>query len=488
MADPLDDLIRLLRPRAAAWKQIDATGRWAIEFPANPHVNLGVVAHGRCLLRGTNGTSQLETGDFLLLAASSPFAFASDPDSAPIEGERIAEGGRGNRVVLGAGEDRAVRLIAGHVMLDAVNAALLLDVMAVPLHLRAREAVTHRITRLIDLVIDEAAADRQGSAVVQERLAEIMLIEALRSQAADEDRPYRGMLGGLRDPQIAPALAAIHGDVRHAWTVVQLAQTVRMSRSVFAERFQRRVGLSPIEYLTAWRMALAKSALSRGDRTIAMIARDTGYGSASAFSVAFHRVVGAPPSHYASSAPPSVPARRPHKRVVALEPAGFKLESEINGRWTPIELSHGLHCTPCQWRTGAFGVSPVPVPMPGGDCGLGSVHRCSIAVPVCGCGARPRHASRPTGLRRWLSTRCPRPAPDGRCGRAVRRPPRYEQSRHRAGRHSRNATGTGPGSSVPRPDRHRRTGAAAAVASGRDRPRRTAPPQRTRRCSTRSRG
>jgi AraC-like DNA-binding protein len=105
----------------------------------------------------------------------------------------------------------------------------------------------------------------------------------------------------LADPRTAAALRALHADIRHGWTVDRLAATAGMSRSAFAARFSRIVGLPPIDYLLHWRMAVAKDALRRGHRLTA-VALDCGYQSVSAFSVAFSRTVGRSPSRYAAEA------------------------------------------------------------------------------------------------------------------------------------------------------------------------------------------
>ena len=91
----------------------------------------------------------------------------------------------------------------------------------------------------------------------------------------------------------------MHADVGRAWTVPQLARAAALSRSAFFERFTRTVGLPPMEYLLAWRMAVAKDLLRRHDLGVAEVAARVGYGSASTFSTAFSRQVGQPPSRYA---------------------------------------------------------------------------------------------------------------------------------------------------------------------------------------------
>jgi transcriptional regulator GlxA family with amidase domain len=106
-------------------------------------------------------------------------------------------------------------------------------------------------------------------------------------------------LRGLADPRLAPALRQMHGRLARPWTVAQLAKAAALSRSAFFERFTRCVGQPPMEYLLAWRMAVAKDLLRRREVGLTEIAERVGYGSASAFSTAFSRHVGQAPSRYA---------------------------------------------------------------------------------------------------------------------------------------------------------------------------------------------
>jgi transcriptional regulator GlxA family with amidase domain len=131
--------------------------------------------------------------------------------------------------------------------------------------------------------------------MVLRRLLEVLLIEALRSTGGAAAPP--GLLRGMADPLLAPTLRRIHADPGRSMTVEALAQDAAMSRSTFFDRFRREVGVPPMEYATGWRMALAKELL-RKDVATAEIAQRVGYGSASAFSVAFTRHVGKPPGAY----------------------------------------------------------------------------------------------------------------------------------------------------------------------------------------------
>lgn len=127
-----------------------------------------------------------------------------------------------------------------------------------------------------------------------------MLVEALRALPGEAAPP--GLLRGLADARLAPVLRQMHGRVARPWTVAELAKAAALSRSAFFERFSRGVGQSPIQYLLAWRMAVAKGLLRRNELSLAQVAERVGYSSAGAFSAAFSRHVGQPPSRHARDA------------------------------------------------------------------------------------------------------------------------------------------------------------------------------------------
>ncbi|MDH6222029.1 AraC family transcriptional regulator [Streptomyces pseudovenezuelae] len=303
MTEPLADVIGLLHPRVVLWKKIEGTGRWALRFEANPDINFGVVTTGHCWLQCEGGPVGLTKGDFLLLSGPPAFTFSSDIDEDTrgdvVDGERTLAGTQDNHLRLGSEGGPAVQLLAGHFAIEPENADLLLDLLPTVVHLRAGTDGAGRIASLLELIGDEAGADRPGASLVLTRLVEVMLVEALRSAPATLEQPPAGLLAGLSDPPVAAALHAIHANVARPWTVAGLAAEARISRSVLAERFVRRVGLTPIEYLLSWRMAMAKRALRQGNQPIAEIARMVGYGSTSAFSTAFSRVTGSAPGRYA---------------------------------------------------------------------------------------------------------------------------------------------------------------------------------------------
>lgn len=158
---------------------------------------------------------------------------------------------------------------------------------------------------LVKLVGEESRADRPARDMVLSRLLEVLMIEALRATGDMATSP--GLARGLADARLANAIRAMHADPTRAWTVAELASQAALSRSAFFERFNRMVGLAPMAYLLAWRMALAKQLLRKDRRRIAEIAERVGYSSASTFSVAFTRHVGMPPTRYAHDNKPVSP-------------------------------------------------------------------------------------------------------------------------------------------------------------------------------------
>jgi transcriptional regulator GlxA family with amidase domain len=186
-----------------------------------------------------------------------------------------------------------VRLLGGYFVFDSPDAALLVSLLPALVHVRG----AGRLSVLVRLVGDEAIEQRSGRDLVLTRLVEVLLIEALRTAPADDAPP--GLLRGLGDARLAPAIRQMHRQLARSWTVAQLAKAAALSRSAFFERFTRAVGVPPMEYLLAWRMAVARDLLRHQKLGIAAVAERVGYGSASTFSTAFSRHVGQPPSHYA---------------------------------------------------------------------------------------------------------------------------------------------------------------------------------------------
>jgi AraC-like DNA-binding protein len=142
---------------------------------------------------------------------------------------------------------------------------------------------------------EEIRGGAPGETVVVDRLADILLVQALRAHLAATGPQQASWLAGLADPRIGRALRSFHDDVAADWTVARLAAAAGMSRSSFAERFQARVGLAPLDYLTRWRLYRVRRALIDTDLAFATIAARNGYRSRTSCSQSFKRMFGYSP-------------------------------------------------------------------------------------------------------------------------------------------------------------------------------------------------
>jgi transcriptional regulator GlxA family with amidase domain len=136
-----------------------------------------------------------------------------------------------------------------------------------------------------------------GQQTVLDRLLDILVVLAIRAwfqRSAHAPRWYQASA----DPRLGPALSAMHTDAAHAWTVPELAALSRISRAAFARIFQLALGQAPMQYLTEWRMTLARDHLRTGELTLAEIGARTGYASPYAFAAAFRRHHGVPPGQW----------------------------------------------------------------------------------------------------------------------------------------------------------------------------------------------
>lgn len=294
MIDPLAEVVRMLQPSAPTSKLVTAAGRWSVRRSERGRPFYCAILEGSSRLAvAGHAPLILQAGDFALVPSA--FDFTASSLELP-KGKRETP-----HVVLPSGEIRHgrldgphdVRMLVGYCELASPDASLLVSLLPQLVHVRGER----RLTTLVELVRDEARARRPARDVILARLLEVLLIEALRSTAIADGPP--GLLRGLADERLAAALRKLHENPTSAWTIARLAKESGLSRSAFFDRWVQALGVAPMEYLLAWRMALAKDLLRRRPIRIGEVAALVGYGSASTFSVAFTRRVGRPPTQYA---------------------------------------------------------------------------------------------------------------------------------------------------------------------------------------------
>ncbi|MFT0545585.1 AraC family transcriptional regulator [Allopusillimonas ginsengisoli] len=293
--DPLSQVFSLLHIRTARCTRFEAGGKWAYHFPAKPALKFAAVLRGECWIDFADGARhRLAAGDTFLLANAPGYVLANDDSVSPEDGIALFDWDHSD-VASHNGADTAI--LAGSFAFDMSDARLLLDSLPMFVLIPASSSSSTVLRETLEILDAEIRSTRIGASLVTSRLADILLVQALRSYLDDNGSDSIGWLGALTDPGIGKAINLMHEDVAHPWTVDELAQAVAISRSGFSRRFKSLVGLAPIDYLLHWRMRLARNYLRR-DETVASIAARLGYASESAFGNAFKRIYGRAPRRY----------------------------------------------------------------------------------------------------------------------------------------------------------------------------------------------
>lgn len=297
MSDPLSEVVRLLRPRAVFANPISGKGNWAVRYAEFGEPSFCIVLKGGARL-AVDGHEPIDltAGDFVLLSTTPAFTLSSHAPAPPVhlDPHQVAGGVSELRYGEPHGEPD-MRSLGGTFRFDDASPALLVSLLPRVVHVQG----SARLSQLVQMVGEEVADQKPGADFVLSRLVELLLVDAMRAASSTNAPP--GMLRGLADERLAPALRQMHAHIDQPWSVEQLSSAAALSRSAFFERFNRLVGVAPMEYLLTWRMEVAKGLLRDHELSVAEIASRVGYASASAFSVAFSRHAGMPPGKYARS-------------------------------------------------------------------------------------------------------------------------------------------------------------------------------------------
>jgi AraC-like DNA-binding protein len=316
--DALSDVLRAVRLTGAVFFDIHACEPWVAQtpsgssivrriFPQAEHlIPYHAIIRGSCWA-GVLGQQPLHLtdGDFILFPAGHAHVLSSAPGmhSAPDRGlyRQPTQGQLPFSISLGTAPSAGAHIICGYLGCDARPYNPLLA--ALPNAIRVSDESGGTLRNLMQLAMAESQAQRIGGECALARLSELMFVEVLRRHVETLPADRQDWLSGLRDPSVGRAITALHRDPARDWTVRSLARESRVSRSILAERFTRFAGCPPMQYLANWRIQLAADALRGGNETVLSIANRVGYESEAAFSRAFKKAVGKPPSAWRKLGP-----------------------------------------------------------------------------------------------------------------------------------------------------------------------------------------
>jgi AraC-like DNA-binding protein len=304
MADPLADLFKSVRLTGGVFLDARLTTPWCViskitAEDCSPFMkDLAQVVAYHVVLEGSMLVSleaepaiELQAGEIVLLPRNDTHVMSSAPGLPPVsaasliqqspEGDllqiRYGGGGETTSIICGLLGTRD----AYNPLFSRLPRVLKLDV--------STAASRNWIEASVRFAADELTRGRLATSPLMARLAEVLLVEAVREYIVTHEDRELGWLKGLSDPKIGRAIALMHADVAAPWTADTLAKEVALSRSTFMERFADLIGIPPIRYLTVWRLETAKRYFQESGMSVAQIANAVGYESEEGFRRAFRR-------------------------------------------------------------------------------------------------------------------------------------------------------------------------------------------------------
>jgi AraC-like DNA-binding protein len=294
--DPVDDVLAAMNIEHSRYARVDARIPWGISFRPRELARLVLIASGSCwLLSDTLSEPQrLVADDCFLVHPAAEFTLTDELGRDVVDCEAVFAEAPGSTAQIG-GDGAKTEIISGRFSFDATAAEPLFALLPPLLRLSLDSTSGQLLRATLELIARESDEAGIGANLVTSRLADVLFVQALRACCNAVGGHGIGWIAALRDPQLAPAIEALHGDLAYPWTVDTLARKAGMSRSAFAAAFRAKAGDTPLGYLTSWRLYRAKNLLRETPLSVQEIAVQVGYDTGTALSRVFTRKEGVAP-------------------------------------------------------------------------------------------------------------------------------------------------------------------------------------------------
>ena len=296
--DLLHDHLVRARASGAVFARSVARPPWGLTLPGSIQLSLHTVLRGHAWLWLDDAAEaeRLLPGDLAVVVGGRDHYIADEPNpEVCVSHEQFWAAGADNDA---DDPNAAVFLCGAYRLAGDVGRSL---IRALPPMLVIRPSAHDQVHDVVSLISRELKQSAPGQQTVLDRLLDVLLVLVMRASyeySSNAPRWYRA----AEDPRLGRALQAMHEDPEHGWTVPELAHLSAMSRPSFARNFERALGQTPMQYLTDWRLTLAREYLLANELTLEQIAQRTGYSSPNAFAATFRRHVGLPPGRWRQEA------------------------------------------------------------------------------------------------------------------------------------------------------------------------------------------
>lgn len=287
--DVISDILRLLNLRSSVYFHSSFCGSWALDGKNAHQATFHLIARGNCWLHLVEQKTDIAlTGGDLVVFPRDVAHTISDSQQPP---DKVDSPPR----PAGADEIPSTSLICGYFDFESPQINPLLDAMPDLVHIKNEDpARTSAMNSLLNFITSETEAAEPGSEAMVDKLSEILFIHVVRAYMA-QSKVDSGVLAALTDKALSKVVAAIHKEPGAKWSVDRLAEQAGMSRSAFAKYFQRITEMTPMQYVTRWRMQVAYESLRNSKTPVAVIAEHSGYQTEASFRKAFKETTGESP-------------------------------------------------------------------------------------------------------------------------------------------------------------------------------------------------
>lgn len=301
--DALTDILKTVHLSGSLYFRPEISAPWGMIIGAKDSAGFHVVRRGHCWFKmlddNNNQPIRLDAGDIIVLPHGHAHILADNPETKPQDLEYLASIQKPGEPLIPGGGGPITTLICGYFDFASGNVHPLLSVLPSLILIKGEGGrAQHWLESTLDLMAQETIEKLPGFEIIIDRLTETMFIKVLRTYLSEAREKKKNWLNGLRDEQIAQALALIHHQPEKHWTVQSLANKIAMSRSSFSARFKSMVGEAPIQYLTRWRMELAATHLRETNLSLYEIAEKVGYQAEASFSKVFKKIWDIAPGAY----------------------------------------------------------------------------------------------------------------------------------------------------------------------------------------------
>ena len=300
--DVLSDVLGKLRLRGSVFLNAEFRDPWGMDIPGGNLGILHIMTQGSCWLRQSEADApiRLNSGDLVLLPKGDPHSLTHSATGETVPADHILSAASRNEKgpLQYGGKGKVTRFLCGAFEYDRNMVHPLIESLPDLIHVTGGDTREFAwLSNASHLLNSEAETDLLGSSAVIDRLSEVIFSQILR--VFIHKTPLQtGFLNALKDEIIVEALRLIHAKPENKWTIAELAHRCGVSRSGLADRFKHRLGDTPMNYLTLWRIQQAQELLVQSHLSTAQIAEQVGYQSEASFSNAFKKITGKGPGLY----------------------------------------------------------------------------------------------------------------------------------------------------------------------------------------------